>query len=166
MTLLIRIIRHLVSPGWIVRKYFSVQAMDSIKAAISSSEKKHCGEVRFAVEHALHVPDLLSNTSARDRALEVFSLLRIWDTECNNGVLIYLLLADKSVEIIADRGINKIVGSQEWGRICSDIKSQFKKNAFPQGVLHGIEQITVHLSKHFPYSSLDTNELDDSPMIL
>ena len=94
-------------------------------------------KIRFAVEHALDLPQLLAGMSARDRAIEVFSQLRVWDTEHNNGVLIYLLFADRDVEIVADRGIHAKVGAG-WEDICRSMEQRFRQGEFEAGVIEGI----------------------------
>lgn len=161
-----RIMKHLLSSNIALRSKFSSSVMKSIENCIEKSEKLHCGEVRFAVEHALDFFPLLKNVSARERAIQVFSDLRIWDTEQNNGVLIYLLFADRDVEIIADRGINQKVHADEWERICKDMEACFKKGSFEQGITSGISEITTHLAKHFPFIGNDTNELPNKPVRL
>jgi hypothetical protein len=161
-----RIMKHLLSSDIALRGKFSSSVMMSIENRIEESEKLHCGEVRFAVENTLDFFPLLKNISARERAIQVFSELRIWDTEQNNGVLIYLLFADRDVEIIADRGINQKVQPDEWERICKDMEACFKKGSFEQGVNTGISEITTHLAKHFPFNGNDTNELPNKPVLL
>ena len=104
--------------------------------------------------------------SARERALEVFSALKVWDTQHNNGVLIYLLLADRDVEIIADRGIHGRVGAQGWETICRDMERAFSEGRFEQGVLGGIERVSSLLESHFPSTYRGRNELPDRPIVL
>ena len=101
-----------------------------------------------------------------DRAIEVFSQLRVWDTEHNNGVLIYLLLADRSVEIVADRGIHAKVDSDEWEKICGAMEADFKQENFKDGVVKGIQAIAKQLAEHFPTHSKGPNELPDKPVLL
>ena len=102
----------------------------------------------------------------RARALEVFAHLRVWDTEHNNGLLIYLLLADRAVEIVADRGIHSKVGSREWENVCRKMETAFKQANYEGGVVSGIQAVTQHLIKHFPASAADRNELADKPVVL
>ena len=137
-----RIGKHLVEHRWRVRKIFPQRVLASIEQAIKASEAKHAGQIRFVVEGALDGAPLLRNQSARDRALDVFSHLRIWDTAHNNGVLIYLLLADRDVEILADRGIDALVGPAEWENICRAMEAEFSKGNFEAGVLKGIAAVT------------------------
>jgi hypothetical protein len=162
-----RTIRHLFSGPWQVHRRFPKAAMQRIQAEIASSESKHLGELRFAVEAGLHWHALLHRITARARAIEVFSQLRVWDTEGNTGVLIYLLLADRDVEIVADRGIHAKVGEQVWRDICLAMERHFRQNRFEQGVIEGIQAITAQLQLHFPADShQNPNELPDAPVVL
>lgn len=161
-----RLLRHLLSPPWRVRQVFPSRAMRAIEAAIHESESRHEGEIRFAVEAALDPAALLRNQSARQRAIEAFSHLRIWDTERNNGVLIYLLLADHDVEIVADRGIHAHAGAAEWERICRTMEQAFREGHFEQGVIAGIQAISEHLAKHYPRQGHKPNELPNAPVVL
>jgi uncharacterized membrane protein len=161
-----RILRHLMQPAWTVRRAFPAHSLEAIRGAIAQSEAGHTGEIRFAVEHALDLRDLLRNLSARERAIDVFSQLRVWDTEHNNGVLIYLLLADRDVEIVADRGIHARVGSQGWEAICRGMEAAFGAGRFEAGVLDGIQAIGEHLRRHFPSAGGGENELPDRPVVL
>ena len=161
-----RIGKHLLEHRWRVRKLFPKHVLAKIERAIKASEAAHSGQVRFVVEGALDGAPLLRNQSARARALDVFSHLRIWDTAHNNGVLIYLLLADRDVEILADRGIDAKVGKAEWKRICTAMEAEFRKGNFEAGVLNGIASVTRHLAKHFPKHGAGRNELPDAPVVL
>ena len=161
-----RVFRHLLSPPWRVRQAFSVHTMRVIKAAIRETEANHRGQVRFAVEQSLELIPLLRNQTARERAIEIFSHLRIWDTEQNNGVLIYLLLADHEVEIVSDRGIHNLVGKQSWETICHQMESAFKQQRFEEGVVAGIRMVSEHLARHYPGQGPQHNELPDMPVVL
>jgi uncharacterized membrane protein len=145
---------------------FPKHVLASIERAIKASEATHSGQIRFVVEGALDGAPLLRNQSARARGLDVFSHLRIWDTAHNNGVLIYLLLADRDVEILADRGIDALVGPKEWEKICRAMESEFRKGNFQAAVLSGIEAVTRHLAKHFPKHGAGRNELPDAPVVM
>jgi uncharacterized membrane protein len=161
-----RIGRHLLEHRWRVRQVFPKRVLDSIERAIKASEANHSGQIRFVVEGALDGAPLLRNQSAGARALDVFSHLRIWDTAHNNGVLIYLLLADRDVEILADRGIDAKVGAAEWQRICSMMEAEFRKGSFEAGVLKGIAAVSQHLARHFPKRAGGSNELPDAPVVM
>ena len=161
-----RIARHLMAARWTVNRAFPRDALIAIEKAIKASEGTHRGEIRFVVEGALHIDPLLRGQTARERAIDVFSQLRIWDTEHNNGVLIYLLLADRDVEIVADRGIHEKVGAREWEGICGQMEASFRQGDFEGGVVRGIQEVTRHLARHFPPIGDDRNELPDKPVVL
>jgi uncharacterized membrane protein len=161
-----RLTRHLFALPNAVARALPDEAMKAIEQAIAQSEAAHRGEVRFAAEAALETAELLRGETARERALEVFSLLRVWDTEENNGVLVYLLLADRDVEIVADRGINAKVPASEWERICRHMETRFSRGDFRQGVVDGIGDISALLARHYPARPGDRNELPDKPAIL
>ncbi|ANE55709.1 hypothetical protein AYM39_11310 [Methylomonas sp. DH-1] len=164
---MLRFLKHVFSGPWSVKRAFPQRSLGAIEAAIAASEQSHLGEVRFAVEGALDIGDLLRATTARDRALEIFALNRIWDTEHNSGVLIYLLLADRRVEIVADRGIHGKVGEAGWQRICRDMENQFRRGDFEPGVLGGIAAITEQLQQHFPAGiKANPNEIANAPLLL
>jgi uncharacterized membrane protein len=158
--------KHLMPNRWRVRQAFPEDALKRIEEAIKQSETQHAGQIRFAVEAALDGRPLLLGQSARARAIDLFSHLRVWDTEHNSGVLIYLLFADRDVEIVADRGINTKIGAQRWQEICSIMETEFRKGHFEAGVLRGIELITAHLAEHFPPKGSGRNELPDTPLII
>lgn len=161
-----RIIRHLAIPSWRVRRCFPKAAMRAIEHAIRDSERSHRGQICFAVEAALDTGRLLRGLSARERAIEVFSRLRVWDTEHNNGVLIYLLLADHDVEIVADRGIHTRVGAGEWERICREMETLFRASRFEDGTLAGIRAVSALLARHFPGPGQPADNLPDAPVVL
>jgi hypothetical protein len=161
-----RLGRHLLITPWRLRRTFPPLTMRAIEAAIRESETTHFGEIRFAVEAALDPMALLQGRSARERAVEVFSQLRVWDTERNNGVLIYLLLADRRVEIVADRGIHRDVGQQGWEDICREMERSFREGRFEQGVVEGVRAVAGHLVRHYPANGVNENELPDKPVIL
>ncbi|MEK6595981.1 MAG: TPM domain-containing protein [Pseudomonadota bacterium] len=162
-----RIMRHLLTGQLAIRRRFPAASLTVIEQAIKQSEMTHGGEICFAVEAALNTASLLRNQTARERAIEVFSQQRIWDTEYNNGVLIYLLLADRDVEIIADRGIHSKISSKEWEDICRAMESAFRQQQFEAGVIQGIKSVGNHLRAHFPPSlKSERNELADKPVVL
>ncbi|MFN8392624.1 MAG: TPM domain-containing protein [Bdellovibrionota bacterium] len=160
------ILHHLVSSPLAVQKLFPNHVLKHIERAIQESEKQQSGEIRFAVEAGLDLRALLVRTTPRDRALQVFSDLRIWDTEENNGVLIYLLLAERTIEIVADRGADRKVGTARWQEICRGIEQHFVAGQFERGVLDAITAITDELAKHYPPRPNDRNELPDAPVRL
>ncbi|CAL1241483.1 TPM domain-containing protein [Candidatus Methylocalor cossyra] len=161
-----RLLRHLCFPPWRLRRVLPRPSLEAITHAIRASEQRHGGEIHCAVEAALDWRRLLRGVSPRERALEVFSALRVWDTEANNGVLIYLLLADRDVEIVADRGIHRRVPQEEWERICRTMEAAFREGRFEAGLLAGIEAVSEHLIRHFGGQDIQGNELPDQPTIV
>jgi uncharacterized membrane protein len=161
-----RITRHLLLHHWRANQVFPKGVLDRIEQAIKRGEASHSGQVRFVVEGALDGGPLFRNQPARERALDVFSHLRIWDTAHNNGVLIYLLLADRNVEIIADRGIDTKVGAAGWKKICAAMETEFAARNFERGVIKGIEAVSRELAKHFPPYAGEPNELPDAPVVI
>lgn len=161
-----RIIKHLFAPHWIVARAFPHRTLDAVEKAIRASEKSHHGELRFAVEAGLHPLTLLRGQSARQRATEVFSSLRVWDTEHNSGVLIYVQLVDRRIEIVADRGINAKVPQHDWDAICRRMEAAFKESRYEGGALSAIGEITALLARHFPPRGDNPDELSDKPVVL
>jgi uncharacterized membrane protein len=161
-----RIGRHLLEYRWRVRRIFTPKVLAAIEQAIEMSEAVHSGQVRFVVEGALDGKPLFRDQPARERALDIFSKLRIWDTAHNNGVLIYLLLADRQVEIVADRGIDALVGAAGWEKICKAMEADFKAGNFEAGVIRGIGAVSLQLAAHFPKQRPGRNELPDTPVVI
>ena len=161
-----RIGKHLLEHQWRARRIFPPDVLTVIEQAIKAGEATHSGQVRFVVEGALDGAPLFRDQPARERALDVFSRLRIWDTAQNNGVLIYLLLADRDVEIIADRGIDAKVGAAGWEKICSDMETDFRAGDFARGVIKGIDAVSRQLATHFPQQGGGSNELPDAPVVM
>lgn len=162
-----RFLKHLLAGRWQVRQHFPQGAMARIEQAIHESERLHSGELRFAVEAGLDWPELLHGVTPRARAVDVFSQLRVWDTEQNSGVLIYLLLADRDVEIVADRGIHACVGDAGWRAICHQMETRFRQGEFELGVIEGLAAITTLLQQHFPaQGAANPNEISDAPVVL
>ena len=161
-----RLLRHLVGEDMALRRAFPRDALRRIEAEIAAQELRHGGELRFAVEGGLSPGMVMRGMRARERGEDLFSSLRIWDTQQNNGVLIYLLLADRALEIIADRGIHECVGDAEWATICAAMQREFASGAFEQGVVAGVRAIGDLLAQHFPRQAGDVNELPDKPVVL
>jgi len=161
-----RLMKHLfIWPG-IVKQYFPKESMQRIENAIALSERTHFGEICFVVESNLHAFDIIRKVSAKKSAIEIFSKFHVWDTAQNNGVLIYLLLADHDFEILADRGIHHHVGNEGWEQISREMEKHFKRGDFELGVLHGIAKITEHLDRHFPADTKNANELSNAPIVI
>jgi hypothetical protein len=158
--------RHECTGSRALRKALPAEALERLGAVVAACEARHGGEIRFAVEASLDLPLFGKGQSGRERALEVFSNLRVWDTEANNGVLIYLLLADHDIEIVADRGIDRIVGAAGWETVCHDMETALRAGRFEEGLRLGIEEVSAHLERHFPRVDGDRNELPDAPFVL
>ena len=161
-----RMIQHLMTGNMAVRAAFPARSLCAIEQTIRETEASHAGQIRFAVEAALDFSALRHNQTASERAIEIFSQLRVWDTEHNNGVLIYVLLAERDVEIVADRGIHAKLGQAVWEEICRDMEAAFRGGKFEAGVIAGIHAVGSHLQRHFPRTSDPVNELPDKPVVL
>lgn len=159
-----RALRHLASTGWGLRRAFDAEAMAEIERAIQETESLHGGEVRFAIEDNLSMRELWRDLSPRDRALDVFARLGVWDTKLNNGVLIYVLWADRDVEIVADRGLSAAVANQEWQKVCERMERLFAERRAREAVVEGIRAVGTLIAKEFP--ATDGNELPNSPVRL
>ena len=165
-TTLRRLWRHLLTDRGDVHRLFPPADLAHVEAAIAEGERQHAGQVCFAIEAALPLARVWSGITPRQRALEVFGLLRVWDTERNDGVLIYLLLADRDVEIVADRGIHARVGPDAWEAICKAMEARFRAGDFAHGATEGVAAISALLARHSPRDAGDSNELSDRPVIL
>ncbi len=161
-----RWLRHLFDL-WAARRHFPEATLDAIQHAIADSEHRHLGEIVFAVEGSLPLAELLRARDARARADEVFAHLRVWDTAQHTGVLLYVLLADRAIEIVADRGIAAKVGQEEWRAVCALVQAQFALREYRAGAIAGIAAITEILARHFPTGSRpNEDELPDRPVLL
>lgn len=161
-----RVLRHLCMPLWRVRRCFAPELMQDLQRRIEDLELRLPGEVRFVVEHALEPAELLAGLTPRERALEVFGLLRVWDTEHNNGVLIYVLHADHAVEIVADRGLARQVEQAEWDGICRQVETHFRAGQYRQGSFAALDGAARLLERHFAPRKAGRNELPDQPLLL
>jgi uncharacterized membrane protein len=161
-----RLWRHFITDRGDVHRVLPKEELDRAGRAIADGETGHTGQVCFAIEASLPLPRLWRKVKPRERALEVFGLLRVWDTEANNGVLLYVLLADHAVEIIADRGIDARVGDAAWQAICRKIEAAFRAGRFADGVEQGIVEISAMLAKHSPRTGPGRNEISDAPVVL
>ncbi len=170
MNWLTRFFRHVWMSPLILRSRFPQATLDKIEASITVSEKLHRGQLRFVVEAELTTGQLWDGLTSRQRALDVFSLLGVWDTEENNGVLIYVMLADRKVEIVADRGIHRHVGDERWRAICREIELHYRKDDFASGSIAGIAKISAELEHYFPatgaHEGAQKNEQSDRPVVL
>ncbi len=163
---LARLFRHLFATRAGARRHFTPAALAEIEAAVHEVESRHSGEIRFVVETALDIGELLGGVTPRARAIEVFSHLGVWDTEANDGVLIYVLLADRDVEILADRGLAARVPHEAWETICHEIEAHYREGRFAQGSVAGIRSVGRLLEKHFPGHGPGANEQPNQPVLL
>ena len=159
-----RLLKHLLTPHWLALRAFPSWTLREIEAAIKASEALHDGELRFAVESSL--PFSFLNLKTRKRAEALFAQLGVWDTAHNSGVLIYVQLVDRRIEIVADRGISAKVAQSEWDAICRRMEDAFKADRFQAGAVTAIGEITALLARHFPPLGENPNELPDGPVVL
>jgi hypothetical protein len=161
-----RWLRHLFMPPWAWRRAFPSATLNAIEAAVRESERSHGGEIRFAIENSLAPWLAWRGMTGRERAIEVFSNLRVWDTEHNSGVLIYVLLADHDIEIVADRGIAARVGLASWEAVAKTMEVAFRQGEFERGALEGIHEVSELLATHFPPPEDNPDELANRPVIV
>jgi uncharacterized membrane protein len=161
-----RWLQNLATTPLALRRCFGPRTLTAIEAACTASEASHRAEIRCAIEAALPLGHLWRGVSSAARAVEVFSLLRMWDTAENNGVLLYILLAERHIEIVADRGFTDRVTAADWQAICTDMQSAFSAGHFEAGALAGLGRISEHACRHFPARGGDRNELPDSTALL
>lgn len=161
-----RFLRHLFARS--ARATFPEASLQRISSTVAEGEARHRGEVCFAVEAALELPALWAGRDARDRAQDVFAQLRVWNTEANNGVLVYLLLADHRIEIVADRGLDGLVSAEQWRGVCQLMEERLKSGDAEDAAVTGITAVSDLLAEHFPRAEGDGdhNELPDTPHLL
>ncbi|HKE95352.1 MAG TPA: TPM domain-containing protein [Povalibacter sp.] len=156
--------RHLLATRWGLRRVFTQDVLGEIERAIRETEGLHGGEIRVAIENELDSGALWHDVTPRERAIGVFSHLGVWDTELNNGVLIYVLWADHDVEIVADRAFRGVVAEQEWRDICQRMEKSFAAEQPQRALGDGIRAVGQLIARHFP--ATDRNELPDRPVLL
>ncbi len=164
---LARTLKHLVMPDWMVRRAFPPRVGDLIAAAVAEAEKAHDVELRVVAEGGLPMRALLAGQSSRARAIDVFAQQRVWDTQNNTGVLIYVQFADRAIEIVADRGVSARVSQAEWDAVCACIVAEFRLARYAEGVRAGIDGILALLRRHVPPPPPgDRDELPDQPTVI
>ena len=161
-----RLLRHLFSSRHATRSAFNESVLGAIEAAIRSSESLHQGEIRFAIEGALHPFEIWRGVTPAARARRVFAELDVWDTAHNNGVLIYVLVADRAVEIVADRGFAERVDAAEWSAACRAMETAFSQGRHLDGAVAGVAAVGRIIARHFPPGARNPNELADRPVVL
>jgi uncharacterized membrane protein len=158
--------RHVRMNPITVARSFPAAALDAIQREIAALEATHRGEICFVVEPELTTGQLWQGVTPRDRARQVFALQGVWNTEENNGVLVYVLLADHAVEIVADRGIDAHLDEAQWRAICSEMEARFAQGRFEEGAIAGVRAIAAAVGRHFPGDGPRRNELPDRPLVL
>lgn len=163
-----RLLRHRRLDARDARRALSGPALEALRQRIQSSERLHSGELRVVVEAGLPTSYLMRDATARERAVALFGKLRVWDTEHNNGVLIYLLLAEHSIELVADRGLLNKVEGLAWQRMVDRMREQFRAGQFEAGLIEAVESVSELLFQHFPLAAgeVNRNELPDAPLLL
>ena len=163
MNKLARIFKHRWLDEADRRRALDDAALQRLAAQVAASEQQHSGEIRVSVEAALPMSYLLRNLHARDRAVMLFSKLRVWDTEHNNGVLIYLLLAERAIEIVADRGLTRQVPQAQWDALLAGMREAFVRRQFEAGLNAAVAAVDDLLRRHFPLvpNGVNPNELPD-----
>ncbi len=161
-----RIFKHLLTPPWLAARRFGPALSAEIGTAVDVAEQGQRGEIRFVVEGPMPFADVRRGRTARQRGADLFARLGVWDTEGNSGVLIYVQLVDRQVEILADRGIAAKVAQAEWDSICRAMEAAFKAGDYRGGALTAIRQAGRLLTEHFPAGERNPNELPDRPLIL
>ena len=161
---LARFIRHVAMSPLKARRAFGAETLDAVAREVAALEQSHRGEVCLVVEAELSSADLWRDLSSRDRARQVFASQGVWNTEENNGVLIYLLLADRKVEIVADRGVR--IADAEWQAICRTMEEHFRAGRFREGAIAGVREVSRLLARDFPPDGRHRNELPDRPVVM
>ena len=163
----LRLLRHRWLDESDTHRALPAEAASRIAAQVKASERRHSGEIRICLEAGLPLSYLWKGLRARDRAITLFGKLRVWDTEANNGVLIYVLLADHAMEIVADRGLSRHVPPAEWARIVQSMREPFRAGRYEAGLAEAIQAVDALLVQHFPLAEgqRNPNELPDLPLM-
>ncbi len=159
--MVINLFKYLFYFGKTAKSAFPESDLKKIEEAIANSEINHRAEICFACETKLGFWDYLKSVNSRERALQVFSDMKVWDTIENNGLLIYILLAERKVEIILDRKIIEQTSQEEWLRITKDMEKGLAKKDYLKSVVFALEEASLVLEKCFPVRMDNPNELED-----
>jgi uncharacterized membrane protein len=162
-----RILRHRWLEEADTRKAIPPELRQRLAQRVAASEQRHSGQIRIYVEAGLPMSYLWRAATARERAMAMFGKLRVWDTEHNNGVLVYLLLAERAIEIVADRGLDRFVATEEWKAIVARMSDAFREERFEDGLTQALEEVSALLVQHFPVADgqAHRNELPDEPVL-
>jgi uncharacterized membrane protein len=158
-----RILRHRWLDETDTARALGAAALARLESRVAGSERQHGGEIRLCVEAGLPLSYLWRGATARQRAVTLFGKLRVWDTEQNNGVLIYLLLAEHAIEIVADRGLERHVSRPQWDKLLAAMSDAFRGGRFEEGLMQAIDAVDALLARHFPLAAgqVNPNELPD-----
>ena len=161
----LRLLRHAWQDEHDARRLVDDAALDRLQQRIQASERLHSGELRVCIEAGLPLSYVWRRACARERAITMFGKLRVWDTEHNNGVLIYLLLAEHAIEIVSDRGLVQVVPQAQWDGLLAGMASAFREGRFEAGLMEAIDATERLLVQHFPLAAgaERPNELPDRP---
>lgn len=161
-------LRHLWLDASDSGRHLPAPALQRLEAAVRASEARHLGELRICVEAGLSLPRLWRNESPRQRAIDCFGLLRVWDTEHNNGVLIHLLLADRRIEVVADRGLSQLVPPETWQSLADELGQALAQGRVEAGLQQAIARVGDLLHAHFPAPAHapNPNELPDAIVLI
>lgn len=164
----LRLLRHRWTDESDLRRALPGPAVEHLQARVRSSEAHHSGEICVCVEAGLPLSYLWKGLRARDRAVTLFGKLRVWDTEANNGVLIYLLLADHAIEIVSDRGLNARVSAADWAQVIESLRGDLRAGRFESGLIAAVDAVDQLLRRHYPLASGEhnPNELPDAVILL
>lgn len=157
---------HLWHQGWPLRRAFPAKTLDAVEAAISAGEQRHSAELRFVVEARLGPAAVWAGVTPRTRATALFSELGVWDTAANNGVLVYVLLADRAVEIVADRSARERVESEVWNEACATMTAAFAAGDYEGGTVRALGRLAYALAAAFPARADNPDELPNRPTVL
>lgn len=161
-----RLLKHLLHIPLATRRAFPAEVQETIRKTIAEGEQTHRGEVRLVVEGDWPIADVLAGKTVRERALEVFGMVRAWDTAENTGVLIYVLLCEHRVEILADRGLQAVATDDTWAEICRELTAAFRSGLYQDGCVQAVRSVNDFLLRHFPSDGHNPNELPDLPIVL
>jgi len=162
-----RLLRHRWLDEADTRRAIPPAVAQRLAQRVAASEQRHSGELRIYVEAGLPFGYLWRDATPRERAINLFGKLRVWDTEQNNGVLIYLLLAERAIEIVADRGLDRQVGPQQWQALLQRMAGALRAGRYEEGLLQAVDEVTALLQQHFPLrgGEPNPNELPDQPVL-
>lgn len=163
----LRILRHRWVDEADARRALGAGSLQRLQERVAASERRHSGEIRICVEASLPLSYLWRGASARERAVTMFGKLRVWDTEHNNGVLIYLLLAEHAIEIVADRGLSRHVAKDQWQALAAEMAASFRRGEYESGLAAAVDAVSALLDRHYPWSGPEANpnELPDAPVV-